>query len=471
LPAAALLVVSSSLPAQTGTGTRGIAVPELTASERAALETIEEHEVAATVGFLASDEMAGRNTPSPELNIASAYVAARFRGAGLEGLGPDGSFYLTRELRQYAVPLGQATMYSGDQSVPLLGALFAPASASDMTARTTTSSEAGEANAAIVIVDDLPLPPQAADNPGMLLAAWSRRLQPLVKSGAAGVMIRAAEDSVLPAALETLQSKPVTLPLSMVLDVPVVVLPAGSPVPAEVTLKTPARRDVLTPVHNVVGIVRGRDPELSKQCLLISAHLDHIGIASRSGSGDTINNGADDNATGVTGVLMLADAFAALDPAPQRSVMFVTFWGEEKGLLGSQEFAANSPWPLSDIVANLNLEMLGRPESGAENKGWCTGWTHSDFGELLAAGAQRANVTIFRHDRFDEMLYSRSDNFSFVQKGVIAHSVSAGSLHDDYHQPGDEVSKLNLPHMTAVIRGLFAGSLPIAEGQWTPVRR
>jgi Zn-dependent M28 family amino/carboxypeptidase len=257
----------------------------------------------------------------------------------------------------------------------------------------------------------------------------------------------------------------------MVLDVPVVVLPAGTPVAAEVTLKTPARRDVFTPVHNVAGVVRGRDPELSKQCLLISAHLDHIGVGSRGGSDDTINNGADDNATGVTGVLMLAEAYAALDPAPRRSVMFVTFWGEEKGLLGSQEFAANSPWPLRDIVANLNLEMLGRPESGAENKGWCTGWTHSDFGELLAAGAQRADVTIFRHERFDEMLYSRSDNFSFVQKGVIAHSVSAGSLHDDYHQPGDEVSKLNLPHMTAVIRGLFAGSLPIAEGQLTPVRR
>ena len=86
----------------------------------------------------------------------------------------------------------------------------------------------------------------------------------------------------------------------------------------------------------------------------------------------------------------------------------------------------------------------------------------------MAVGAMRADVTIFQHEKFSEMLYARSDNASFVAKGVIAHSFSAGSLHNDYHQPTDEVARLNIPHMTKIIQGLLAGTLPIARGELTP---
>jgi hypothetical protein len=99
---------------------------------------------------------------------------------------------------------------------------------------------------------------------------------------------------------------------------------------------------------------------------------------------------------------------------------------------------------------------------------WVTGWTRSSLGPQLAAGAARAGITVFHREDVSEMLYTRSDNYSFVQKGVIAHSFSAGSLHADYHKPTDEVSLLNLPHMTRIIQGLFAGSLPLAQGQLTP---
>jgi hypothetical protein len=112
--------------------------------------------------------------------------------------------------------------------------------------------------------------------------------------------------------------------------------------------------------------------------------------------------------------------------------------------------------------------MLGRPEENAEGKAWGTGWTRSNLGDQMAAGAARADVTIFYREDVSEMLYTRSDNYAFVQKGVIAHSFSAGSLHSDYHQPTDEVSRLNIPHMTRIIQGLFAGSLPIADGELTP---
>ena len=119
-------------------------------------------------------------------------------------------------------------------------------------------------------------------------------------------------------------------------------------------------------------------------------------------------------------------------------------------------------------MANINLEMIGRPEAGASGKAWMTGWEHSDLGELMRVGAARVDVEIFEHPQFSNRLYRASDNWPFVQAGVIAHSFSAGSLHDDYHQPSDEWEKLELRHMTLVIQGLFVGSLPIADGALTP---
>ena len=220
-------------------------------------------------------------------------------------------------------------------------------------------------------------------------------------------------------------------------------------------------------VRNVIGMIPGSDPELAKEAIIISAHLDHVGI--KGNVGDVICNGADDNASGVTAVLSLADAFAAMPNGPKRSVIFMTFWGEEKGLLGSKHYVSNPVWPLEKTVANVNIEMIGRPEPGASGKCWSTGWDESDMSELMSVGAKEVGVLIFQHPQFSgDMLYRSSDNYPFAQKGVIAHSFSAGSLHEDYHMPGDESQKLNFRHMTKVIQGLFAGTLPMANGEVTP---
>ena len=464
------LVALVFLAAGTASIADDIVVRHLNDDENSAIGGIEESEVLATVAFLASDEMAGRNTPSTELDIAAAYVAARFRGAGLEGLGPDGSFYQTTELAQFAMPEGGATVLAAGQSITSTGVLFGGEAEASVTAMTTDGKVPTEAAGKIVVIDEIPLPPQAVDNPMMMMATWSRRLAPLANNKAAAILVRVADDSILPEAIRRLKDKPISLPPQFMIACPVVLIPAAVVLEGEVTVKAPARQTLATPVRNVIGLLRGSDPELSKQAILITAHLDHIGRLSGDGQGDRINNGADDNATGVTGVVMLADAFALLKTRPRRSVIFMTFWGEEKGLLGSKYFADHPLWPLDQMVANINLEMIGRPEDGAENKAWGTGWTHSTLGEQMAAGAARAGVMIFHHDQFSEMLYARSDNYSLVKKGVIAHSFSAGSLHNDYHQPGDEVSKLNIPHMTQIIRGLFAGSLPIADGELTPLK-
>lgn len=445
-----------------------ISVPELTADEQKALAAIQQGSVTATISFLSSDEMAGRDTPSKELNIASAYVAARFRGAGLEGLGPEGSFYQTNELEQFGAPASNATVKAGSDAIQVLGTVFGPDEATEVRAVVVTDKD--DVAGKLVVMDEPALPPQIVSNPLMGTVSIARRIAPIVGKKPAGILIRVAEGSPLPEAIASIQGKAFSMPAQLQFALPVVLIPAGAKVDGEVQLNATPRVRNLAQVHNVIGVLRGSDPELSKQAIMITAHLDHIGVLQGDRQGDTINNGADDNATGSTAVVTLADAFAALETKPARSVIFMTFWGEEKGLLGSKYFAEKPLWPLENVMANVNIEMIGRPEVGADEKMWGTGWTRSTLGPQLAAGARRAGVEVFHREDVSEMLYARSDNYSFVQKGVIAHSFSAGSLHNDYHQPGDEFSKLNIKHMTRICQGLFAGCLPLAKNQLTPTK-
>ncbi len=445
-------------------------VSPLTAEQQAVIETIDQGDVLATVSFLASDEMGGRNTPSPELDIAAAYVAARFKGAGLDGLGPDGSYYQPKELKQFVGPKSTVSVSAGGERLKTLGVLFSPQEAKSLTAVTIEGKKPEECEGMIVLVNDLDLPPQTLSNPAFAFVAWSRRLKAYADNKAAAVLVRVAPESALPEFLNEQQGKSLSVPAPLVLNCPVIVIPADSKIEGDVTIEIPAREESISVVRNVIGVLRGSDPEMSKEAVIVTAHLDHIGRLTGDRGGDTINNGADDNATGVTAVVALAEAFGKLKTRPKRSVIFMTFWGEEKGLLGSKHYCDAPCWPLEKTVANINIEMIGRPEVNAEKKMWGTGWTHSTLCDQVSAGAKRAGIDVFFREDVSEMLYKRSDNFSFVQKGVIAHSFSAGSLHSNYHQPSDEVALLNLPHMTEIIKGLFAGTLPIADGELTPTK-
>ncbi len=432
-------------------------VPALTPDETSAMQTITESKVLSTVSFLASDEMAGRDTPSPELTIAEAYVASRFRGAGLEGLGPKGSFFQDATLDTYRAPTG-ATFAADGADVKCYGAMFGGDEAFEFSGEIPKVENRARVNGPVW----MPAPQLRPGMPGNFLPMMvARSASAFKRNGATAILVVVDADSPLIGVMKKNQS--VASRSSAALPVVLVSAPpAGS-----CKLSVPAQMKEKAVVRNVIAVRRGSDAEMSKQAILFTAHLDHIGRASGA---DKVNNGADDDATGVTGVLAVADAYGAMKQAPKRSVIFMTFWGEEQGLLGSKYFAATPLWPLTYIKANINLEMLGRPEPNADHKTWMTGWDQSNLGELMAKGAQRAGVTVFNHPRHSARLYRASDNYSFVAKGVIGHSFSAGSLHQDYHQPSDEWQKLKVPHMTKVIQGLFAGSLPIAHGQLTPKR-
>lgn len=428
-------------------------------AELEALKQINEKRVRATISFLASDELGGRDTPSPGLDVASAYVAARFQGAGLEPLG-NKKFYQTTMIDTIEYP-DQSQVIAGDAVIQPLGILGAAEEDFQWTGKLTLVSE------------DTPDETEF-DGPVLMMApsVMGRReafqfqatLKKLIDRGATAVLIQVEQDH--PLIRQAPQAgKPMLSRRRISLNVPTLLIPKQE-LSDKISIRVGRLKKGKAEVKNVIGVLKGSDPELSKEAIIVSAHLDHIGQF--EGKGDTINNGADDDATGVTAVLSLADAFAALPEAPKRSIVFMTFWGEEKGLLGSKHYVESPTWPLASTVANVNLEMLGRPESGAAGKVWMTGWKKSDLGELMAVGAERVNVRVFEHPRFSPMLYGSSDNYSFAKKGVIAHSFSAGSLHNDYHQPTDEWQKLRLDHMTKVIQGIFAGILPIAQGEVTP---
>ena len=429
------------------------------------LDEITEGRVTATISFLASDELAGRATGSAEFNIAAKYVASRFRGAGLDGSIADGDFYHVTMKQLVKTPSGPVKLLGSDsQPIAHFGLLAAG---------TEPLSYAGKIKQ-VDLASELPTSGLDGVVGGLMTgnAKGARNMLQIVRmtntlkdAGARALLLGIADDSELIGLAREAQEKPRAESPRARFAIPVLLVPEIALSAASIQLEIPGSVISESPMRNVIGLLQGTDPELSKEAILFSAHLDHLGTKPMAGDG--IYNGADDDGSGVTAVLMLADAFAKM-PKPKRSLLFMTFWGEESGLLGSKQFVETPAWPLDKIRANVNIEMIGRPEPGARNKIWMTGWQESDLGVIMNKASLPFGIEIFNHPKYSAMLYRSSDNWSFAQKGVIAHSFSAGSLHSDYHQPDDEWERLEIPHMTRVIQGLFIASVPLAYGESTP---
>lgn len=201
---------------------------------------------------------------------------------------------------------------------------------------------------------------------------------------------------------------------------------------------------------NAVGILRGRDPSQRKNAILLSAHLDHLGIGAPV-NGDNIYNGADDDASGTTAVLELARVLGQ-GPKPRRPVIFALFGSEEAGGLGSTYFREHPPMPLTDIAANVEFEMIGRPDPKVpDDTLWLTGWERSTLGPQLAAHGAK----LVRDPRPEQNFFRRSDNYVLAQKGVVAQTASSFGLHEDYHQPSDDLAHIDFQHLTTAIASLI----------------
>jgi Zn-dependent M28 family amino/carboxypeptidase len=182
------------------------------------------------------------------------------------------------------------------------------------------------------------------------------------------------------------------------------------------------------------------------------------------GSRDTIYNGADDDASGSIAVLELAQALAA-GPRPKRTIVFAWFGSEESGGTGSRYFADKPVVPLDRIIANLQFEMIGRPDAKVPaNTLWLTGYERSNLGPELA----RRGAKLVQDPHPEQNFFTRSDNIQFARRGVIAHTVSSFGLHKDYHQPSDEIGTIDFTHMTDAIRSMLEPVRWLANSTFRP---
>jgi hypothetical protein len=224
---------------------------------------------------------------------------------------------------------------------------------------------------------------------------------------------------------------------------------------------------------NVVGVIPGTDPGLREQVVLIDAHYDHLGTTGfgsgchRAGA-DTVCNGADDDGSGDVAVLEIARELRR-GPAPKRTVVFLLTTGEEVGLLGTRWYIQHPVRPLERMVANMEIEMIGRPDSlaGGGGRAWLTGFERSTMGEMLAS----AGIPIVADPRPGEHFFERSDNIAFARRGILAHTLSSFNLHGDYHTALDGPERIDYGHMLLVVRAAAGAARLLADGPapvWKP---
>jgi Zn-dependent M28 family amino/carboxypeptidase len=246
-------------------------------------------------------------------------------------------------------------------------------------------------------------------------------------------------------------------------------LPVGD-TKAFVSLRIAAPRTQPVTLRNVAGMLPGSDPALEGQFVLLTAHYDHNGVRG-PGEGDRIYNGANDNASGTASIIELASALAGMEPKPKRSILFVAFFGEERGFLGSGYYTRHPLRPLANTVANINLEHLGRTddsEGPQVGRAAVTGFDYSDVGETLHRAGQLTGIEVVRHPKNSDQFFGASDNLSFAQAGIPAHTLAVSFLFPDYHRPGDEWQKLDYGNMAKVNRMIAAGLVLVANNPERP---
>lgn len=432
-----------------------LALALMPATGRAQQVAVDARWIEAHERFLAGDALRGRGSATPDEAIAAAYVAAQFAGYGLKPApGATSHVQTAPVIRRLAIgPIALSA-----DGAPIAGA---------QVLRAANAEAAGT----VAAFADPKLPPPVADI--------------LVYTGTSGGMraaigVATAVKAKLLLVPERPGSAPDTAPaptpaaprlLGMALaDGPVqgmtvVSLPAAT-LAKIATAKTASfalpMREERTVTSNAIGYLPGRDAKAGT--LLITAHLDHLGVLPDG----TVMPGANDDASGTVGVLELARTLAA-GPAPKRAILFVAYGAEEAGGLGSRYFAAHPPIPLTDVVANIEFEMIGAQDpklpAGAL---MMTGFERSTLGAMLRA--QGANIAPDPYP--DEHFFERSDNYSLALQGVVAHTLSGWATVPTYHSPKDTADAIDYGYMAKAVQALSVAVRGLADGdqapQWQP---
>ena len=233
------------------------------------------------------------------------------------------------------------------------------------------------------------------------------------------------------------------------------------------TLSLTAKQEIrVNKLSNVIGLLPGRGRK--EEFVIFSAHYDHVGMGNPI-KGDSIYNGANDNAAGTTAIIMLADYFSKLKNN-ERSILFVAFTGEESGGFGSKHFSEQlDP---EKISAMFNIEMIGTESKWGKNSAYVTGYEKSDLGMLMQKNLKGTGFEFHPDPYPAQNLFYRSDNATLAKLGVPAHTISSSKMDNEphYHKVSDEVSTLDIKNMAAIIKAIALSSRSIIAGTDTPSR-
>jgi hypothetical protein len=391
--------------------------------------------VTSTEAFLSSDAMEGRKVFTPSIDRAADFIAGRFAAAGLQPL--KGTSYF----QSFAL----LNVYPEQVEVTLNGTAVNPAQVAVQTSLTDIHWTSLDSVQVYVVDKDHSLT-QA------ILAFRKGNANYLL-------LLDSANVPRLPRYRQGLISH-FTTAHSLVM-VPY----TGQPTALTVNIHT---RTVAKPLKNVVGILPGHGPKASEY-VIFSAHYDHLGIGKPDIKGDSIYNGANDDASGTTAVLTLASYFAARHDN-QRTLVFATFTAEEIGEYGSQYFATQ--WTPASVAAMFNIEMIGTTSKWGENSAYITGFERTDFGKILQKNLVGTGFQFYPDPYTEQDLFYRSDNASLARVGVPAHTISTSKMDNEpyYHKQGDEIGTLDMTNMTRIIRSIALSASSIIQGTDTPSR-
>jgi hypothetical protein len=237
--------------------------------------------------------------------------------------------------------------------------------------------------------------------------------------------------------------------------------------PTQYKLQATHKIDKLS-LSNVVGIIPGKS--LPNEYVIFSGHYDHLGVnGKRAVNGDSIYNGANDDAAGTTAMIMLSKYFSAL-ANNERTLVFAAFTAEESGGFGAQYFSKQFD-PLQ-VKAMFNIEMIGTESKWGKNSAYITGYEKTDMGVILQKNLQGTDFQFYPDPYTDQNLFYRSDNATLARLGVPAHTISTSKMDNEpnYHKPSDEFSTLDIANMTQIIKAIAKSAQSIISGKDTPTR-
>jgi hypothetical protein len=439
---------------------------------------ITEATLRAHLEFLASDALNGRASNSRDEWIAATYIASQFRLWNLEPMGDDGGYVqaaeiLREQMSAPAVLSAGANRFTHGKEMLVMGLTGAKVAGPLLK---LAPNAASVPPGSIVLMPEAPATAPGAGPPGA--GRGGRGGASPVTAGAALVITLATQT---PEQWTTAAARPVSAgsrfakvppaPGAAVRTARVALNRQAYDAMAAIAEGTSISLDAelsVTKAHtwNAVGRLTGSDAAAKDQVIVLGAHLDHLGMRENAPGPDKIFNGADDDGSGTVAVMALAQALAA-GPRPKRTLVFALFGSEEGGgaVSGSSYFVDLPVVPLDRIVAQIQFEMLARPDPKVPARSlWLTGYERSNLGSELAKHGAR----LVQDPRPEQSFFTRSDNIKFARKGVVSHTVSSFNLHTDYHQASDDVSKVDFAHLLDAVRSMLEPVRWLANSTFTP---